>query len=55
MQVPPGSLVLGMPARVVRALTVEERQGLRGLAEKYAGNAAYCLRHGIGVSAALLS
>ncbi len=55
MQVPPGSLVLGMPARVVRALTVEERQGLRGLAEKYARNAAYCLRHGIGVSAPLPS
>jgi carbonic anhydrase/acetyltransferase-like protein (isoleucine patch superfamily) len=33
--VPPGSLVLGSPARVVRALTDAERSGLRRWAEKY--------------------
>ncbi|HTX67200.1 MAG TPA: gamma carbonic anhydrase family protein [Opitutaceae bacterium] len=32
---PPGSLVLGMPARVVRPLTAEEQAGLRRWAEKY--------------------
>ncbi len=31
----PGSLVLGAPARVVRALTAEERAALRESAEKY--------------------
>ncbi|WP_269522168.1 gamma carbonic anhydrase family protein [Coraliomargarita parva] len=34
-QVPEGSLVLGSPAKVVRALSEEERAGLRGWAEKY--------------------
>jgi gamma-carbonic anhydrase len=33
--IPPGSMVLGSPARVVRALSAEERQGLRHWAEKY--------------------
>ena len=32
---PPGSLVLGMPARVVRPLSAEEQAGLRRWAEKY--------------------
>ena len=32
---PPGSLVYGTPARVVRALTAREQQALRGWAEKY--------------------
>jgi gamma-carbonic anhydrase len=50
MQVPAGSLVLGVPARVIRALTAKERRGLRRLAEKYSENAAYCLRHGIGLA-----
>lgn len=45
MQVPPGSLVLGAPAQVVRALTAEERVGLKPLAEKYVALAAYYLRH----------
>jgi carbonic anhydrase/acetyltransferase-like protein (isoleucine patch superfamily) len=35
--VPPGSMVLGLPARVTRALTMLERQGLRNWAEKYIG------------------
>jgi len=34
-QVPEGSLVLGAPAKVVRALSDAERAGLKGLAEKY--------------------
>lgn len=50
MEVPDGSLVLGSPAKVVRALTAEERQRLKPSAEKYARNAAYCLRHGINVT-----
>ena len=32
---PPGSLVFGSPAKVVRALRDEERAGLRAMAEKY--------------------
>ena len=34
-QIPPGSLVLGVPAKVVRALSPEERAKGRLLAEKY--------------------
>jgi len=34
-QIPEGSLVLGAPAKVVRALSEKERAGLKGLAEKY--------------------
>ncbi len=33
--VPPGSLVLGSPAKVVRSLTKEEQEGIRHWAEKY--------------------
>ncbi len=33
--VPEGSLILGSPARVVRALDEEERRGIRAWAEKY--------------------
>jgi carbonic anhydrase/acetyltransferase-like protein (isoleucine patch superfamily) len=33
--VPPGSLVLGVPAKVVKALTAEQRAGIRHWAEKY--------------------
>jgi carbonic anhydrase/acetyltransferase-like protein (isoleucine patch superfamily) len=32
---PPGSLVIGVPAKVVRPLTPEEQAGLRQWAEKY--------------------
>ncbi len=55
MKVPPGSMVLGAPAKVVRALTPEERAGLRHWAQKYVDNAAYCLKHGINIGAPLLS
>jgi carbonic anhydrase/acetyltransferase-like protein (isoleucine patch superfamily) len=54
-QIPPGSLVLGSPAKVARALNAGELDGLRNSAEKYARNAAYCLRHAINVSAPLPS
>jgi gamma-carbonic anhydrase len=32
---PPGSMILGVPAKVVRGLTDEEQRGLRRWAEKY--------------------
>lgn len=32
---PPGSLILGSPAKVVRALTADEQAGIRRWAEKY--------------------
>lgn len=51
MQIPAGSLVMGSPAKVVRALTVEERAGLKHWAEKYVTNAAYCLEKNINVGA----
>ena len=53
MQVPPGSLVMGAPAKIVRALTLEERARLKGWAEKYVANAAYCLEKKINVGAPL--
>ena len=34
-KIPPGSLVLGAPGKVVRTLSIEEQQGLRVWAEKY--------------------
>lgn len=40
MAVPPRTLVLGSPARVKRALTAEELEGLARSAERYAGYAA---------------
>jgi carbonic anhydrase/acetyltransferase-like protein (isoleucine patch superfamily) len=49
-KIPPGSLVLGVPAKVIRALTKKERAGLKWWAEKYVANTAYCLKHGIGGS-----
>jgi gamma-carbonic anhydrase len=50
MKIPPGSMVLGAPAKVVRALKPEERAGLKHWAEKYVENARYCLARGIGVA-----
>jgi gamma-carbonic anhydrase len=49
MKIPPGSLVLGAPAKVVRKLTKKERAGLKWWAEKYVANTAYCLKHKIGI------
>jgi carbonic anhydrase/acetyltransferase-like protein (isoleucine patch superfamily) len=54
-KIPPGSLVLGVPARVVRRLTPGERRGLRQWADKYVANAAYCLKHRIQIGAPLSS
>lgn len=34
-KIPPGSLVLGSPAKIVRALDLEDQRGLRAWAEKY--------------------
>jgi carbonic anhydrase/acetyltransferase-like protein (isoleucine patch superfamily) len=49
-QAPAGSLVLGSPAKVVRALSPDERSRLKSWAEKYVKYSAYCLEHGINVS-----
>lgn len=49
MKVPPGSLVLGSPAKVVKQLSPEERANLKHWATKYVDNSAYCLAHGIGI------
>jgi gamma-carbonic anhydrase len=35
MEVPPGSMVLGTPAKVVRTLDLDTQRGLRAWAEKY--------------------
>lgn len=46
---PPGSMILGSPARVVRPLTEAEQLGLRGWAEKYIAVArAHAARAGRG-------
>ncbi len=47
MRIPPGSLVLGSPAKIVKELSVEERAGLKYWATKYVENAAYCLQNKI--------
>ena len=53
--IPPGSMVLGAPAKVVRKLTKAERAGLKWWAQKYVDNGAYCLKHKINVGAPLAS
>jgi len=46
-EIPPGSLVLGSPAKVVRALSLEEQAGIKVWAEKYVAlSAAYRERIG---------
>lgn len=35
MEIPPGSLVLGTPAKVVRTLSLDEQKGVKHWAEKY--------------------
>ena len=47
--IPPGSMVLGSPAKVVRTLSPDDRALLRTWADKYVANAAYCLRNAINV------
>ena len=48
MKVPPGSLVLGSPGKVVRQLSSSERVGLRHWADKYVVNAGFYAEHGLG-------
>lgn len=55
MKIPPGSLVLGAPAKIVKTLSPEERADLKHWATKYVENGAYCLQHGINVSGPLKS
>lgn len=55
MKIPPGSLVLGAPAKIVRKLTKKERAGLKQWAQHYVDNAEYCLKHGINVGVPLPS
>lgn len=50
-KIPDGSLVMGSPGKVVRALTRAERTALKGWATKYVHNAEYCLKHSINVGA----
>jgi carbonic anhydrase/acetyltransferase-like protein (isoleucine patch superfamily) len=52
--IPPGSMVLGAPAKVKRALTPEERAGLKHWAEKYVVNGSYCLKHGLNIGRPLI-
>jgi len=53
-RIPPGSLVLGAPAKVVRKLSREERAGLKWWAQKYVDNGAYCLKHKINVGGPMI-
>jgi len=48
-KIPPGSMVMGSPAKVIRPLTPEQRAGLKYWAEKYACNGAYHLRSGFAL------
>ncbi len=47
--IPPGSMALGSPAKVVRTLSSDDRALLRTWADKYVANAAYCLKNCINV------
>jgi carbonic anhydrase/acetyltransferase-like protein (isoleucine patch superfamily) len=47
-EIPPGSMVFGSPATVVRSLSVQERERIKGFADKYVELAAYYLRHSTG-------
>lgn len=49
-KIPPGSMVLGSPAKVVRSLTDEEQAGLRAWAERYVRLIPHY--HQLGLSAA---
>lgn len=45
MIVPPGSMVIGAPAKIVRELSEEEQAALRGWAEKYVEVSAFHKAH----------
>src|SRR5260370_20827337 len=53
VQIPPGSMVLGAPAKVVRQFTPQESAKLKGWADKYVRNAGYLLKHEVSVAAPL--
>jgi carbonic anhydrase/acetyltransferase-like protein (isoleucine patch superfamily) len=55
MVVPPGSMVLGSPGKVVRTLAQADRENLKHWADKYVTNAAFCLKHSINVGGPLPS
>jgi gamma-carbonic anhydrase len=48
--VPPGSLVLGSPAKVVRLLTASEQKSIEELAAKYVSVGKYYLERKSGVA-----
>lgn len=48
-KIPPGSMVLGSPAKVVRSLSLEEQSGLREWAERYVRIIPHY--HALGLSA----
>lgn len=52
-KIPAGSMAVGSPAKVIRQLSAEERAMLKGWAEKYVDNAAYCLENKINIGAPL--
>ena len=52
-KIPDGSLVLGSPAKIIRPLSKEERASLKGWADKYVANAAYCIEKKINVGSPL--
>jgi len=52
-KIPPGSFVLGAPAKVVRQLTAKERRNLKSWAQKYVAYSSYCLQHHIGIGGPL--
>jgi gamma-carbonic anhydrase len=52
-EIPDGSMVLGIPGKVVRQLTPAEREKVTSSADKYARIAAYCLARGINVGSAM--
>jgi carbonic anhydrase/acetyltransferase-like protein (isoleucine patch superfamily) len=46
-KIPEGSLVMGIPGKIVRSLDKEERASLRSWADKYVENARFYLENGI--------
>jgi gamma-carbonic anhydrase len=48
--IPPGSMVLGSPARVIRTLTLTEKAGISQLAQKYVDVARFYASHGSTVN-----
>lgn len=49
MNIPPGSLVVGCPAKIKRTLSSEERARLKSWAEHYVLNSEYCLKNKINL------